>query len=231
MARCLLLAAIFSQLLQGNTEAIEQYTPVSMTEGEESRVLAGHRAVSVNIQSSRDLRDAITFQRSPQSGCIRLLNATHETGCASPALEAPILRYSTELPTSISGKSMQQLEFCHSIRNAASQLTNERRIACTDDRVLLLNGSHLAGVLSELSAQPNPHIKGVLVKPDIAGGANLDAVFPQAAFAPYQNRQHAWNPHGISLLDSRFDIPIQLLSDAASAEAALAKADANARQV
>ena len=116
-------------------------------------------------------------------------------------------------------------------RKCSITVDNERCIACADERVLLLNGSQLAGVLSELSAQPNPHIKGILVNPEIAGGANLDAVFPQAAFAPYQSRQHAWNPNGISLLDAQFDIPIQLLSDAASAEAALAKADANARQV
>lgn len=61
-------------------------------------------------------------------------------------------------------------------------------------------------------------------------GLSDAAAFPGAAYAPYPNRSHAWNPRGTGVDRRRIDVPVMLLSGSAAADAQR-RASGNAVQV
>ena len=61
-------------------------------------------------------------------------------------------------------------------------------------------------------------------------GASPAPAFPGAAYAPYADRSHAWNPLGSGVDRARHALPVALLQGGAVADAAR-RAAANAEQV
>lgn len=62
-------------------------------------------------------------------------------------------------------------------------------------------------------------------------GSSDAATFPGAAYAPYADRSHKWNPLGSELERQRVDVPVMLLDEGRAAADAARRAADNALQV
>lgn len=125
--------------------------------------------------------------------CVRLLNITHEIGCANPGrgkVTAPITRFNSS----------------HDLTEPTAVLVSITEL----DRLF-------TKVVSDRRYKEN--VAGVLFE---AGGVNLsssgfrfspDYKFPLSDFAPYENVGYEWNPAGNGMMWRAFDFPVLAVSE------------------
>lgn len=127
--------------------------------------------------------------------CVRLLNLSGEIGCANPGLDkvvAPIVRFSNDIKLV---RSSSLLVPSYDFESLLSRISSDSNFA-----------KNVAGVLVEPGTQNQTHLIG----------SSPDKKFPQAEFAPYQNKKFEWNPVGSGIMWRPYDFPIFLLSESSA---------------
>lgn len=124
--------------------------------------------------------------------CVRLLSLSGEIGCSNPGngkVAAPVVKF----------KNVNQL---------------------VEPSAILVSSDELESLLARVSKDTNfaSLVAGILVESGMPGGNNFkgfspELKFPEAEFAPYQNKNFEWNPNGSGIMWKAYKFPIFLLSE------------------
>lgn len=160
-----------------------------------------HVAVAAGVQHSSiesvpELERAmyITVDGTP---CVRLLNLSGEIGCANPGrvkVTAPIKRL--ENAEEHLDQPLALLLPAHEMEAVFNRILNEPGFA-----------QQVAGLFIEYGIGNQNH----------ASGFSPDKTFPQAEFAPYENKTYLWNPVGGGILQHSYNFPVFMLSQDSTA--------------
>jgi nicastrin len=117
------------------------------------------------------------------SPCVRWLNLTGELGCGNPS-------------RTLVGAPIRRVE--DKLDSPGAVLVSARAFREFVDRVR--DDENVVGVLVE-NGTSSPEFQ-----------VSDDVTFPQAEFAPYENRSWIWNSAGSGIMQRRFNFPVFLLS-------------------